>query len=102
MNPWLTAGLRAAVSGTVASVVMAATLAALARREGKGAAQPLNATSHWLHGEGASTLRHADVTHTALGYATHHASAWLWALLFERWLGERPPRAPPRCCARPR
>jgi hypothetical protein len=93
MNPWLTAGLRAAVSGTIASVLMAATLAALARREGKGAAQPLNATSHWLHGERASAIRHADLPHTALGYATHHASAWLWALLFERWLTDRPPHS---------
>ena len=94
MNTWLTAGLRAAVSGSIASVLMGATLAALARTEGKGALQPINATSHWLHGDQAAAIREADASHTALGYATHHASAWLWALLFERWLGDRAPREP--------
>ena len=73
----------ALVSGSVASVVSAGALALLARAEGKSPTQPLNATSHWLHGEDAGSVRRADVRHTALGYATHHASSVLWAIPFE-------------------
>jgi hypothetical protein len=69
---------------------MASVLAMLARAERKGALQPLNATSHWLHGEQAGFVRRADAAHTLIGFATHHASAWFWALLFERWLRSRP------------
>jgi len=92
MNAWIRAGLRAAVSGTLASLAMTAALSALARQERRGALQPINATSHWLHGERAGAVAQADAAHTAVGYATHHASAWFWALLFERWLLARPPR----------
>jgi hypothetical protein len=92
MNAWIRAGLRAAVSGTLASLAMTAALSALARQEHRGALQPINATSHWLHGERAGAVAQADAAHTAVGYATHHASAWFWALLFERWLLAHPPR----------
>jgi len=80
---------RASVSGTVASVAITLALAVLARREGKRAVQPMNATSHWLHGKRAARVRKADAAHTLVGYLTHHASAVFWAYLFERWLGRR-------------
>jgi hypothetical protein len=80
---------RASISGSLASVAMALALAVLARREGKRALQPINATSHWLHGRGAARVRKADAAHTAVGYLTHHASAVFWAYLFELWLGGR-------------
>ena len=51
----------ALVSGTIAGVAMAAALAWLAKKEGKAAVQPVNATSHWLHGEHAGTIREADL-----------------------------------------
>jgi general stress protein 26 len=92
MSNWAKAGLSASLSGSIASVVTAATLAALARSEGKSAWQPSNSTSHWLHGEDAARVRHADAAHTLTGYATHHASAIFWAFPFERWLQTRPPR----------
>lgn len=82
----------ALVSGSIASVVSGVALAVLARAEGASAAQPLNATSHWLHGDGAGSVRRTDARHTAIGYATHHASAVFWALLFES-LRRRPVRA---------
>lgn len=94
MSDWAKAGLSASLSGSIASVVTAATLAALARAEGKGMWQPTNATSHWLHGEDAAHVRRADGAHTLTGYATHHASAIFWAFPFERWLQTRPPRTP--------
>jgi hypothetical protein len=73
----------ALISGSVASIVSAAALAAFARVEGKAAAQPLNATSHWWHGDRAAAERNVDLPHTGVGYATHHASSILWAFLFE-------------------
>ncbi|MGE3283690.1 MAG: hypothetical protein AB7H90_20625 [Alphaproteobacteria bacterium] len=92
MDRWLRIGLSALVTGTVASVVSTAALALVARAEGKGTFQPTNATSHWLHGDGAALHREPDAAHTLVGYATHHASALFWAIPFEVWLAARPPR----------
>jgi hypothetical protein len=86
--------LRSALTGSVASIAIAAALGWLARREGKRPLQPMNATSHWLHGERAGRLRRVDAAHTLLGYATHHASAIFWALFLEGLLG-RGRRSPP-------
>lgn len=71
------------VSGSIASVVSAAVLSGLAKAEGKSAVQPINATSHWLHGEEAGKVTQLDAGHTGAGYATHHAACVLWASLFE-------------------
>jgi hypothetical protein len=43
--------------------------------------QPINATSHWLHGEEAGKIKQVDAIHTGAGYATHHAACVLWAPL---------------------
>ncbi len=94
MNVWLRAALSALVSGAAASVASTAALAVLAKTEGKRAVQPTNSTSHWLHGEAAGHVREADFSHTAVGYATHHASAFMWAFIFERWLADQPRRSP--------
>lgn len=92
MQPSTRIVLSALVSGTAASLASTAALALLAKAEGKGAFQPTNATSHWLHGDGAAHHRQADLSHTLLGYGTHHASALFWALPFQAWLAARPPR----------
>jgi hypothetical protein len=73
------------VTGTLASLTSTVALCLAARAEGRGALQPLNATSHWLNGETAASFIQADVAHTAVGYATHHAASIFWAILFERW-----------------
>lgn len=73
----------ATLSGTVAGVVSAAALAGLSVLQGTTAAQPLNATSHWWHGDRAADTDGFDLPHTGLGFATHHASSVFWALLFE-------------------
>ncbi|MCQ4191423.1 hypothetical protein [Methylocystis suflitae] len=86
-------GLSALVTGSVASVISTAALAALAKLEGRGALEPTNATSHWLWGRKSRGRRDVDVAHTAVGYATHHASAVFWALPFEAWLAMQPPRS---------
>ncbi len=80
---------RASISGSLASIAIALALAVLARREGKQVLQPINATSHWLHGKRAGRVRKADAAHTLVGYLTHHASAIFWAYFLERWLGSR-------------
>jgi hypothetical protein len=81
--------VRALLTGTVASLAAAAALALLARGEGKGALQPINATSHWLHGEQAAACDGLDATHTLVGFATHWASSVFWALPFEFWRATR-------------
>ena len=83
----------ALTTGSIASVVSAAALAALAKGEGKRVAQPLNSTSHWLHGDNAADVGGVDAAHTGVGFATHHASALFWALPFEMWLASHPPRS---------
>jgi hypothetical protein len=54
---------------------------------------PTNATSHWLWGDRESfSSLNPSLRHTGVGYATHHASALMWALFYERWLArEREP-----------
>jgi hypothetical protein len=90
---WLTAAKRALLPGTLASVLSTGVLAWVGyRRLGKPFA-PTNATSHWLWGDGESfNSLDATVRHTAIGYGTHHASALMWALFYERWLGKEPRR----------
>ena len=90
MNGAVQVGVASLVTGTIASVVSTAALAALAKAEDKSAAQPLNATSHWLHGDGAAAVTDVDAEHTGVGYATHHASAVFWAVPFEAWQHYRP------------
>lgn len=86
---------RAALStGSIASAITTAALAGLAKARGKGVLQPTNSTSHWLHGERAAEATGADLAHTGVGYATHHASTAFWAAPLEAWLAARPARNP--------
>lgn len=93
MAGWATTLRFALASGAIASVTSTVALALAARAEGKGALQPVNSTSHWLNGPQAASFRGADLAHTAVGYATHHAATAFWAVLFERWVGARRPVA---------
>ncbi len=92
MTAWATILRRALITGTVASATSTVALALLALSEGKGALQPVNATSHWLNGEQSAGVQGFDTVHTAVGYATHHAATLFWAAIFETWIGARPPR----------
>ncbi|GGE05974.1 hypothetical protein GCM10011390_26320 [Aureimonas endophytica] len=95
MTPGVRTGLSILATGSVASAVSAAALLLLASIESKDAARPLNATSHWLHGDAAAEVRKMDIAHTLVGYVTHHASCLFWALPFQLWLGRRPARSGP-------
>lgn len=85
---------RALASGTVASLVSTAALVVVARAERKAALRPTNSTSHWLNGPEAAAVERADLEHTAVGYATHHAATVFWALLYEGWAAYRGTVAP--------
>ena len=80
---------RAAVSGTFGSLASTAALMMLAEAEGRSAWQPTNATAHWRSGPIAAAIPHADLAHTGIGYATHHAATMFWALGYEWWAGSR-------------
>ncbi|MGI4953140.1 MAG: hypothetical protein ACRYGM_15155 [Janthinobacterium lividum] len=85
----------ALVSGSLASVGSTIALALAARAEGKAALRPINATSHWLHGDGAARHEAFDGAHTGVGYATNHAACLFWAFFFELWLAGRRRRGTP-------
>ncbi|KLN56500.1 hypothetical protein VPARA_24420 [Variovorax paradoxus] len=73
------------IAGTLASIASTAALMLCGRREAGSMAAPTNATSHWLWGDQAFEVRRPTLKHTGLGYATHHASAIFWALIYA-WL----------------
>ncbi len=77
-------------SGTLAGVGSAAAVMAVAQREGKVPWQPLNGTSHWLWGARAGSVPKMDGPHTAVGAATHQASAMFWGAIFGAWIGRSP------------
>ena len=91
MIDWPRTMRSALVSGSYASLCSAAALAVAARLEGKGALQPINATSHWLHGDAAASHTGLDWAHTGVGYATNHLASIFWAVFFEAWLQRRCP-----------
>ena len=82
------------VSASAATLASTIALAIVARLEGKGVAQPLNATSHWLYGADAARYRNTDVDHTIVGFATHAAATFFWAAAFETTLAIRPAKTP--------
>ena len=92
-------GQRAALSGSIASVLSTALLAALGKAKFNRPAAMTNATSHWLWGDTAYRAYKPTWRHTALGYITHHGSAILWALLSE-YLLSRAKKVSPTTIAR--
>ena len=81
------------LSGAGAALASATVAAAAARAEGKGALQPLNATSHWLHGQAAGRVRRLDGSHSGVGIGTHVLSALFWAVPYALWLRRDPGRS---------
>jgi len=92
MATWTDTFKRTILSATIASLTSTVVLALLARAAGKGALQPVNATSHWLNGEGAAAFEGVDAAHTAVGYTTHHAATIFWAFFFEAGRRNSPAR----------
>lgn len=88
MKDWLQALRDGALSGAVASLTSTAALAACGNRENKSVPAPTNAISHWIWGERAARQDDLSLRYTGIGYAIHHASATLWAVLYEKWFGK--------------
>jgi hypothetical protein len=89
MESWNTAVKRALVSGSSASLLSTAALAALGKAETGSMSAPTNAISHWIWGGKAARKNAPSMRYTLVGYAIHHASATFWALLFEKVMGEQ-------------
>ena len=79
-------------AGLLGSLGSALAAAAAARAAGLAALQPLNATSHWLHGQRAGRYRGIDASHTGVGVLTQIASSTFWAVPFAVWLRRHPDR----------
>lgn len=92
MKTWTQSVRDALVTGTSASALSTAVLAALGARQSSGAAGPINAISHWYWGEEAARTDEIDVKHTLAGFITHEMAAIFWAVFFERFFGERAAR----------
>lgn len=69
-------------SGTHASISSALALAIMGKIENQAYSAPLNAISHWIHGDKAFKHVHFDLSHTVTGYAIHHASSIFWAQIY--------------------
>lgn len=89
MKPWPQAWDDGLEAGAVASVLSAVVLAIASKQETGSSFACLNATSHWIWGDGAARHQEASVRHTIAGYAIHHAASCFWGVLYERVLGER-------------
>lgn len=89
MENWKTALQRGLISGTSASLLSTAALAALGKGEAGSVFAPTNAISHWIWGDKAARRDRPSLRYTLTGYLIHHASATFWAVLFERFMGER-------------
>jgi len=92
MKTWPQALRDGAVSGSVASILSTAVLGIRGQQETGTPFAPTNAVSHWFYGDRAARHDEPSARYTAVGYAIHHASATLWAVLYEKWFGERAER----------
>lgn len=92
MKTWREALRDGAISGGVASILSTAVLGARGEQEEGTPYGPTNAISHWFWGDRAAHHDEPSARYTAVGYAIHHASATLWAVLYEKWFGERAER----------
>ncbi|SHH45932.1 hypothetical protein [Massilia sp. CF038] len=89
MEKWKTAIERGLVSGSTASALSTVALAAMGKHEAGSGFAPTNAVSHWIWGDQAARHDGPSLRYTLPGYLIHHASATFWAVLFERFMGER-------------
>ncbi len=88
MKPWDQALKDAVVSGGAASFLSTLALGVASKVEAGHAPAALNSTSHWLWGDQRAITDEVSLRHTGVGFATHHASAFFWAVLYERLAGD--------------
>jgi hypothetical protein len=86
---WREAARNGLISGSAASVLSTAALAALGKVEAGDTIAPTNATSHWLWGDVAASKNGFQSKYTIPGYLIHHLSAVFWAILLENYYGHK-------------
>jgi hypothetical protein len=78
--------VRHALAGGLGGGLLSAAMLLLgSRMRGDGTVAALNAPSHWFLGDAALRADEPSLRHTALGAATHQASAFFWSTLFAAW-----------------
>ncbi|MFC7513506.1 hypothetical protein ACFQUU_00660 [Herbaspirillum sp. GCM10030257] len=92
MKSWRQAMRDGLISGSIASVLSTIVLSARGEQEEGTPYAPTNAISHWFFGDHAFYRNGRTLRYTGTGYAIHHASSTLWAVVYERWFGERADR----------
>ena len=80
----------ALVSGTLAALAVTLAASFAARRATGSAAAALNATSHFLWGEGAGRQDDYSLKYTATGFAANYGASVFWALCYELLAQGRP------------
>jgi len=89
MQSWKTSMQRGMVSGTTSSLLSTLVLAATGKGETNSMFAPTNAISHWIWGDKAARRDAPSLRYTLTGYLIHHLSATFWAVLFERFMGDK-------------
>jgi hypothetical protein len=69
--------------GLLAAALSGGSMAVRGKADSGSAVAPVNAPSHWVHGQEAVHREDVTASHTLLGAAIHTASALLWAGLYE-------------------
>ncbi|WP_157991550.1 hypothetical protein [Caldimonas tepidiphila] len=96
MKPWSRVIGNALISGNAAGLASMAALAIFGRKDAGSVMRPINAPSHWLHGDRGTRQDGISVRYTLPGVLTHQLSAVFWAMFFERLVPDRPEhRSPP-------
>jgi hypothetical protein len=86
---WAKALREGVVTGSLASLLSTAVLAAAGARQNGSAVAPINAVSHWLWGDESLRVDRPTLRHTLAGYLTQHAASIFWATLYSRVWGHR-------------
>ena len=77
-------------SGTLAAAAVTLAASFAARRATGSAAAALNATSHFLWGEGAARQDGYSLKYTATGFAANYGASVFWAVFYELLAQGRP------------
>lgn len=88
MKTWQQILINSLWIGNIAGATTAVTAAACGYAENGNASEPLNAISHILYGEEASSLAVGSVKYTGTGLALNNAAQVSWALLYEALFGK--------------
>jgi hypothetical protein len=94
MKTWRQAWKDGLVSGAIGSLVSTTALSLAGQKEIGSMLGPINVISRWLWGDRSAHHHEASLRYTAIGYAIHHASATLWAVVDEKRF-EGPGQSPP-------